>query len=54
MHWDVPVTHEVADTILYCTLYCIVFVFCIVHNLASNITGVSVPVDRGRHAMCPR
>ncbi|KOB65019.1 Short-chain dehydrogenease/reductase [Operophtera brumata] len=23
-------------------------------NLASNITGASVPVDGGRHAMCPR
>ncbi|XP_022827919.1 uncharacterized protein LOC111357448 [Spodoptera litura] len=23
-------------------------------DLASNITGVSVPVDGGRHAMCPR
>lgn len=23
-------------------------------NLASNITGASIPVDGGRHAMCPR
>ncbi|CAH4036724.1 unnamed protein product [Pieris brassicae] len=23
-------------------------------DLASNITGASLPVDGGRHAMCPR
>lgn len=23
-------------------------------DLATNITGASVPVDGGRHAMCPR
>lgn len=35
--------HEVASTIAF-----------LASDLASNITGASVPVDGGRHAMCPR
>ncbi|CAD0197526.1 unnamed protein product [Chrysodeixis includens] len=36
-------TLEVANTIIF-----------LASDAASNITGISIPVDGGRHAMCPR